>query len=368
MTADYADQDRIFEAAFNVLRQGLGARAFPGASTAIAHRGRLVALRSFGRFTYEAESPTVKRETIFDIASLTKVVATTTMAMILYERGTLDLDATVVSVLPEFRTEEWHRDEVTVRMLLAHTSGLPAYARLFETTKNREEMVMAAARAVLACPPGTKVDYSDLGFIVLGEILQRLAGEALDGFCYREIFGPLQMLRTSFVPPSAWRSTIPPTEDDRAWRKRVIQGEVNDENASVMGGIAGHAGMFASAEDLAMFAEMILAGGKPILRPETVKLFTTSRYGAAGGPQHALGWDVPTPPSQSGRHLSASSIGHLGFTGTSLWIDPERQISVTLLTNRTWPDRQSQAIKNVRPRFHDAVMEALDKKHPPPRH
>lgn len=359
MTGDYADQDRIFEAAFNVLRQGLGARAFPGAATAVTHRGRLIALRSFGRFTYEPDSPTIQRETIFDLASLTKVVATTTMAMMLYERGVLDLDAPVVSVLPEFRTEEWHRDEVTVRMLLAHTSGLPAYARLFEKAKTREEMILAAARTVLAAPPGTRVEYSDIGFIVLGELLQRLAAEGLDSFCYREIFGPLQMLRTSWVPPSAWRSTIPPTEDDRAWRGRVIQGEVNDENASVMDGIAGHAGAFANAEDLARFAEMILAGGPPILRPETVKLFTTSRYGAPGGPLHALGWDIPTPPSQAGRHLSPSSIGHLGFTGTSLWIDPERHISVSLLTNRTWPDRQSQGIKNVRPRFHDAVMEAL---------
>ena len=152
---------------------------------------------------------------------------------------------------------------------------------------------------------------------------------------------------------------VPPTVDDRAWRNRVIQGEVNDENASVMDGIAGHAGVFAGAEDLARFADMILAGGAPILRPETVHLFTTSRYGAAGGTQHALGWDIPTPPSQAGRHFSPSSIGHLGFTGTSLWLDPERQVSVTLLTNRTWPDRQSQGIKNVRPRFHDAVMEAL---------
>ena len=361
MTPDFDQQDQVFADAFNVLRQGMGARAFPGTATAIAHHGRLVGLRSLGRFTYEGDSPTVSRETIFDIASLTKVVATTTMAMMLYERGLLDLDARVVSLLPEFRTEEWHRDEVTVRMLLAHTSGLPAYVRLFETASTREELVLAAARSVLAAPPGSRVEYSDIGFIVLGEILQRLAGEPLDGFCYREIFGPLQMLRTSFLPPSAWRSMIPPTEDDRAWRKRVIQGEVNDENASVMGGIAGHAGMFSTAEDLARFAATIAAGGEPILRPQTVKLFTTSREGGPGGPQRALGWDVPTPPSQSGRHFPAGSIGHLGFTGTSLWIDPERQVCVVLLTNRTWPDRQSQAIKNVRPRFHDAVMEAIDR-------
>lgn len=359
MKADFSMQDERFAAAFEVLREGVNARAFPGATAAIAQEGRLVALRSFGRFTYEPGSPAVEADTIFDLASLTKAVATTTMAMILYERGMLDLDAPVVALMPEFRTGESLRGEVTIRMLLAHTSGLPAYVRLFESATSRDELLLAAARTPLAAPPGSRAEYSDIGFIILGEILQRLSGESLDAFCYREIFGPLRMLRSSFVPPQAWRSAIPPTENDLAWRKRVIQGEVNDESASVVGGVAGHAGMFSAAEDLARFAEMILAGGAPILRWETVALFTNSRHGGPSGIQRALGWDVPTPPSQSGRYFSASSIGHLGFTGTSLWIDLERQISVTLLTNRTWPDRKSQAIKEIRPRFHDAVMESL---------
>jgi len=191
--------------------------------------------------------------------------------------------------------------------------------------------------------------------------LERIADESLDRFCQREIFGPLGMTHTAFNPPVAWRSSIPPTADDRTFRKRIIQGEVQDENASVLGGVAGHAGLFATAEDVATFAHALLQGGAPLVRPETLGLFTR-RETSPEETSRALGWDTPSSPSQSGKYFSGRSFGHLGYTGTSLWIDPERQLSITLLTNRTWPDCENKAIKDVRPAFHDAVVEALERK------
>ena len=317
-----------------------------------------MALKGLGRFTYDAASPEVTAATVFDLASVSKVVATTAMAMILYERGHLDLEAPVAAVLPEFASADPRRRAVTIRMLLAHSSGLPAYARLFDTASTRDALLKAASSAPLEADPGSRAEYSDLGFIILGEALARIASESLDSFCRREVFGPLAMSHTTFCPPDAWKSRIPPTADDRDFRRCVIQGEVHDENASVLGGVAGHAGVFAPAADLATFAHAMLRGGCPILRPETVELFAR-RESSPPGTSRALGWDTPRQPSQSGSHFSPRSFGHLGYTGTSLWIDPERVLSVTLLTNRTWPDRSSQKIKEVRPQFYDAIAEAL---------
>jgi CubicO group peptidase (beta-lactamase class C family) len=357
---DIGEQEHRFADAFAVLEQAILERAFPACSVAVTVGGTLVAWRGLGRFTYDPSSADVTADTVFDLASVTKVVATTSMAMILYERGLLDLEMPVVSVVPEFSSDDERRSDVTLRMLLAHSSGLPAYERLFSTARTREQLLDAAFKVPLATDPGARSGYSDIGFIILGVGLERLADEPLDVFCQREVFGPLGMSRTTFKPPAAWRDEIPPTVDDQAFRHRIVEGEVNDENASVMGGVAGHAGVFASAHDVAIFANAMLRGGGPILHPETVALFT-KRESVPSGTSRALGWDTPSSPSQSGRYLSASSFGHLGFTGTSLWIDPQRQLSVTFLTNRTWPDGKNQAIKAVRPRFHDAVVEALEK-------
>lgn len=285
------------------------------------------------------------------------------MAMILYERGLLDLEAPVVSVLPEFNStatpkEDRRRNQVTIRQLLAHSSGLPAYDRLFRSAKTRDELIEQALRVPLKYVPETQAEYSDVGFIILGAVLERITGETLDRFCQREIFGRLGMAHTTYNPPASWKSAIPPTADDKTFRHRIIQGEVQDENASVMGGVAAHAGVFSTASDVATFAHAMLSGGGPVVRPETVALFTR-RHNSPAGSSRALGWDTPSAPSQSGKYFSGSSFGHLGYTGTSLWIDPERQISVTLLTNRTWPDCENKAIKGVRPKFHDAVMQAL---------
>jgi CubicO group peptidase (beta-lactamase class C family) len=354
----HQQQDAAFAPAFELIRQAIADRAFPAASVAITHHGTLVGLKAFGRFTYEPDSPEATIATVFDLASVTKVIATTSMTMILYERGLLDLDLPVVAAVAEFAGQDPRRDAVTMRMLLAHSSGLPAYEKLFLRAKTRHELIATAFATPLTANPGAKAEYSDIGFIILGVALERIADASLDHFCQHEIFGPLAMTHTAFNPPSPWRASIPPTADDRSFRHRIIQGEVQDGNASVMGGVAGHAGIFASAEDIAIFAHAMLAGGRPILRPETLALFTR-RESSPPDTSRTLGWDTPSSPSQSGKHFSAASFGHLGYTGTSLWIDPERQLSITLLTNRTWPDCSNQAIKQLRPKFHDAVVESL---------
>ena len=361
---DYQDQQKQFVRAFGILRDAIEQHAFPGASLAVAHQGKLIASQGFGHFTYDDGAPHVTADTVFDIASITKAVATTSLAMILYERGALKLDAPVAQLLPEFVSlnpahQKTKREAVTVRMLLAHSSGLPAYERLFEFSQNRKELLRAAMTTPLAAEPGARAEYSDIGFILLGEILERIATEPLDKFAQREIFDRLVLKQSWFVPPLEMRAQIPPTEDDRVFRKRVIQGQVNDENAWVMGGVSGHAGMFASAPDLAAFAECLLRGGAPLVKTNTLAVFTR-REESPQGTSRTLGWDTPSPPSSSGMRFAPTSCGHLGFTGTSLWIDPKRTLSIALLTNRTWPDRSSQQIRVVRPLLHDAIVEAIE--------
>lgn len=356
-------QDEQFHRAFAILRTAIDQRAFPGAAVAVTHQGKLIAHKGLGHFTYEAASSAVSAETIYDLASVTKVIATTTACMILYERDVFKLDQTLVKLLPEFAAKkagsEDARRQVTLRMLLAHSSGLPAYVKLFQTANNKDELLEQAQSVPLAAAPGSRTEYSDIGFILLGEALQRLTGQTLDQFCQREIFAKLNLAHTCFNPSVDQKAAIPPTEDDHTFRHRLIQGEVNDENAFVMGGVAGHAGCFASSLDVSVFAQCMLQGGTPLVGSKTVEIFTR-REENPPGTSRALGWDTPSQPSQSGKYFSSRSYGHLGYTGTSLWIDPDRQLSVTLLTNRTWPDRGSQSIKQFRPAFHDAVIEALD--------
>ncbi|MGH9513352.1 MAG: serine hydrolase domain-containing protein [Terriglobales bacterium] len=351
-------QDLVFARPFEILRGAIAEHAFPAASLAVLYRQELVALKAFGQFTYDSNSPKTKVTTIFDLASVSKVVATTTMAMILYQRGLLDLETPVAGIVLEFSGSDSRRTDVTVRMLLAHSSGLPAHDKLYEKAANREDLLSLAFKVNLAADPGVRAEYSDIGFIILGVLLERIADEPLDRFCQREIFGALGMAQTMFHPPIALRPLIPPTVDDRDFRRRVIQGEVQDENASVLGGIAGHAGVFSSVADVAIFMHAMSHAEHSLLRPGTLEVFTR-RQPSPRGTLRALGWDTPSVPSQSGKYFSPRSFGHLGYTGTSLWIDPERHLSIALLTNRTWPDCTNQKIKEIRPAFHDAIVEAL---------
>jgi len=347
-------------AAAAVLENAVHDRVFPGAAYSALIRGEVLS-GAVGRFTYDEGASSVTPDTIYDVASLTKVLATTAMAMVLYERGLLRLEEPLAEVLPEFvaSSDDLRRRDITLRMLLAHSSGLPAYEKLFLRANGREEMLRDACAVRLTADPGTRAEYSDVGFILLGEVLERLADESLDSFCAREIFKPLDMIDTHFEPRSGLLPRIAPTEDDHEYRHQIVQGEVNDENAWSMGGVAGHAGLFSTAEDIAEFAACMLRGGAPVFQRKTVELFTR-RESSPPGTSRTLGWDTPSRPSSSGQYFGPRSFGHLGFTGTSLWIDPDRELAITLLTNRTWPNRGSQeGIRRVRPAFHDAVVEAL---------
>ncbi|MFL6389265.1 MAG: serine hydrolase domain-containing protein [Terriglobales bacterium] len=362
LSQSFEHQDEQFQHAFDILRSGIDQRAFPGAAVAIAHRGKLIVHKGLGHFTYDVTSQAVTAETIYDLASVTKVIATTTACMILYQQSMLKLEQPIIELLPEFAAKnpssEDPRGQVTLRMLLAHSSGLPAYVKLFQTAHNKDELLQQTLRVPLAAAPGSRAEYSDIGFILLGQALEKLSHEPLDQFCQREIFAKLNLGHTCFNPPAELKLAIPPTEDDRTFRHRLIQGEVNDENASVMGGVAGHAGCFATSLDVSVFAQCMLREGTPLVKKETLEIFTR-RQDLPPGTSRALGWDTPSQPSQSGKYFSSRSYGHLGYTGTSLWIDSDRQLSVTLLTNRTWPDRGSQSIKHIRPAFHNAVIESL---------
>jgi serine-type D-Ala-D-Ala carboxypeptidase len=361
-----SDGHRRFAAAREVLERAVEERAFPGATYGVLLEGKLVALDAVGRFTYESSAPTVQAATVFDLASITKVMSTTAMAMLLYDRGILDLDARLGDILPGFVIGmEPHsgKDRVTVRMLLAHSSGLPGYGRLFEAHSTPEAMLRAALRLPLDAPVNTRAEYSDIGFILLGKALDVLSGDLTSRFFQREIAKPLGLETARFCPPEHWRAQIPPTEDDRVYRRRIIQGEVQDENCYALGGVSGHAGLFANAADVLRFAQCILAEGltprgEQLFRPATVRLFAT-RQSEPEGTSRALGWDTPSDPSSAGNFFSKQSVGHLGYSGTSLWIDPERNLAVALLTNRTWPDRTNRAIQTVRPAFHDAVVSGI---------
>lgn len=361
------DDGSRFTAARDILEQAVADRSFPGASYGVFYQGRIVALDAVGRFTYDADAPPVTPSTLYDLASLTKVLATTPAAMVLYERGILDLDAHLGDILPGFVVGMQRgsgREKVTLRMLLAHTSGLPGYAPLFEKHHDPQNLLRAALHLPPEALPGARAEYSDIGFILLGKALEVLSGDYLARFCEHALFEPLELKSLLFCPPSSWKDSIPPTEEDHSLRHRVIQGEVQDENCFVLGGVAGHAGLFGRVLDILRFSRLFLPGAsssdeaEPFFRDETLRLFTT-RQSSPSGTTRALGWDTPGKPSSSGRHFGPRAFGHLGYAGTSLWIDPDRSLAVVLLTNRTWPDRSNKTIQSVRPAFHDAVLESL---------
>ncbi len=361
-----AKADKELQFAYNVIEKAIADKAFPGATLAIGYQGK-VAIHSFGKLSYDAQAAAVTLQTKYDIASLTKVVSTTTLVAKLAEGDfpvPLDLDARIDRYLPEWaanpQQKEW-RSKVTVRHLLTHTSGLPPFKEYWRTSKGKQDTLARIFAEPLDYEPGTKEDYSDLGIILMAEIAERLTGRTLDDLAKAYIFDPLKMSNTMFRPPKKLWPQIAPTEIDNNLRHRLLQGEVHDENAFAIGGVSGHAGLFSTAPDLAAFCEMLLNGGsyahERILRRATVALFTAPQPLSNG--TRTLGWAVPTESGSSGHFFSAHSFGHTGFTGTSIWIDPARDLFVVLLTNRVNPTRENQKIAQVRPALHDAVMESL---------
>jgi len=339
----------------------------PGAALAIGRHGRLVRVRGYGTLDWSPGSPPVTDSTLYDLASLTKVIGTTTAVMCLVDEGLLELDAPVGDILPEW-SEGWKR-EVTIRDLLLHRGGLPPFRPFWRELRGREAYRAAIAALPADYPPGTRTVYSDLGFITLGFVVEIITRTDLDRFLERVIFGPLGMRDTGFRPPASLRDRIAPTEVDTVFRHRLVHGEVHDENAYALGGVAGHAGLFSSARDLARFATWLLEAARagrglgappaaPVAFPDpaTVDSFTR-RAGPASS--RALGWDTPTTRSSAGRFLSAGSFGHTGFTGTSVWVDPELDLFVVLLTNRVHPTRENAKHIPLRRAVHDAVAAAI---------
>jgi CubicO group peptidase (beta-lactamase class C family) len=348
------------EAIERVVQRGIKAGGYPGAAVVVGRRGYSVFARGFGRLSwddsYDAVSPS---KTIYDLASITKVIGTTSAAMALYDDHKLDLDAPVVRYLPAF-SDGGVKDRVTVRHLLTHTSGLPAGRDLWRIALNPSEARAALLQTSVRVEPGSQYEYSDLGMDVLGLVLEAVAGEPLDSYVTHRVFEPLGMNDTRYRPADSLRYRIAPTELSPP-RGYPLRGEVHDENAYALGGVAGHAGLFSTAADMAVFAQMMLNGGAylgtRVFADSTVRLFTHRSAGTRG-----LGWDTCAGMHGCGDYLSERAFGHIGYTGTSIWIDPDREMFVVLLTNRVHAaraKRPAKVIADIRDDLADAAAWAV---------
>ena len=314
-----------------------------------------------GQLSVDQSRP-VDRRTVYDLASLTKVVALTTVVMMTVDQGRLDLDQPVSRYLPEFAGPD--KAAVTVRHLLTHSSGLRAHRPLWQEAPNAPQAIALVLATPLDTTPGTRMVYSDLGAILLTKIVERIHGRSIDRLFDRLVGQPLGLQATRFRPPAGWRDRLAPTEQD-PWRGRVVHGEVHDENAAFLGGVSGHAGLFGTAEDLLRFGEWLLAvrRGDPGLAPglslSVIREFTR-RQELVPGSSRALGWDTPSAGSSAGTRLSAESFGHTGFTGTSIWIDPTRDLAVVLLSNRVNPTRDNPRLGPLRILVADRTVSALE--------
>jgi CubicO group peptidase (beta-lactamase class C family) len=346
-----------FARAADVVQGGVEARAFPAAVVEVGTARGVLWRQAFGRLDDDPDSDLTRDDTIFDLASLTKVIATTSLVMQIVERGTLALADPIRKWIREWRGHD--REHVTLRSLLTHSSGLTAWLPFYRDHAGRQEFQHAICSLPLEYPPDTQAIYSDLGFILLGFIVEDAGGRSFQSQAEQLLSG-ITSAPLMFNPPAPLRRSIAPTEND-PWRGRRLVGEVHDENCWALGGAAGHAGLFGTAEAVGDFARAMLGSLKGtdarIAGADTVRLFVT-RAGVATG-SRALGWDTMLPTSSCGTAMSATAFGHTGFTGTTLWIDPEREVYVVFLTNRVNPTRENTAIQQIRPALHDAVMGAL---------
>ena len=342
-----------------VVRRGITAGGYPGAAVVVGRKGAAIWQKGFGHLGWSSDSPEVEADkTIYDLASLTKVVGTTTAAMILFDEHKIDLDEKVAHYLPAFTGGL--KDEITIRQLLTHRSGLPAGRELWRHAHSPEEARQMVIDTPLEYKPGTGYVYSDIGADILGMVVEQASGTALDVYLQERVFGPLGMNDTEFRPADSLVYRIAPTEVSPP-RGYPVRGQVHDENAYVQGGVTGHAGLFGTASDLAIFAQMLLNGGTyggiRIVADSTVRLFTTRAAGS-----RALGWEVADGQHGAGSYLSANAFGHTGFTGTSMWIDPDREMFVILLTNRVHAARArrpAKVIADVRADLADAAALAV---------
>jgi CubicO group peptidase (beta-lactamase class C family) len=328
--------------------------AFPGAYVVVGTHDRILAAYGAGHLDW-SPSPAPTDRTMWDMASLTKVIATTSSLMQLVETHKVQLDAPVQHYLPAWTGP--NKDKVTVRDLLTHSSGLPAWRPLYKEATDASTAMSLAYATPLDTLPGVRMVYSDIGGILMGEIVRAVSGERIDEYFERHIAVPLKLHDSMFLPPASLLPRIAPTEID-PWRQRHLRGEVHDENASMLGGVSGHAGLFSSAHDLARIAQLYLnhgmLDGVRIWKPETVALFTTVRDSTFSN--RALGWETPTGTNSAGHLMKRPAFGHTGFTGTSIWIDPAHDVFIVMLTNRVNPTRANTKITAVRQALADSVM------------
>ncbi len=356
------DDKNKFNSVDIIIEHAIIDTAFPGAVLLIAKNGKVIYEKAYGKYTYDYTSRRMNTNTIFDLASVSKVIATTTAAMICYDRQLFDLDDKVVKYIPEFAQNG--KEDITIRNLLVHNSGLVAWKKFYELYDNPEDVLKDIYSSPLEYPTGTKMVYSDLGMITLAKIIEKVSGKSLDVFCKDEIFDPLGMTNTMYNPPASLKDRIAPTELDNYWRMRQLVGEVHDEAASMLNGVAGHAGLFSIAGDLSKILQMLMQKGsyqgKQYIKPETIALFTKRQSDQSS---RALGWDTKsTVGSSAGKLFSELSYGHTGYTGTSVWNDPTRNLIVVFLTNRVYPTRNNTKLLRLRPVVHDAIIKAIENK------
>jgi len=355
-----ADANRLtpairFPAVDAVIQQAIQDGTIPGAVLIVGHNGQVVYRRAYGSRSLEPHREVMTLDTVFDLASLTKVIATTTAVMQLIEQGKVRLNDPVAKYLPEFAQSG--KDDITVRQLLTHYSGLEPDLDLKTRWDGKETAYRMAFADTPEDPPGSRFSYSDINFIVLGALIERVSGEPLDEYSQRHIFSPLKMTHTRFAPPAAWRLKIAPTQYDE--NEHMLRGVVHDPTARRMDGVAGHAGLFSTADDLAKFAQALLNGGGGILSALSVEKMTQPEQPPAAPVLRGFGWDIDSPfSSNRGDLLPVGSYGHTGFTGTSMWIDSTTQTYIILLTNAVHPRGKTNAIA-LRSKVATAVAAAL---------
>jgi CubicO group peptidase (beta-lactamase class C family) len=348
---------RLGDSVRAVITRAVADGAFPGAYAAVGTADGVVAEYGVGRLDV-ADGTRPSATTIWDLASLTKVIGTTSAMLQLVGAGRVALDSPAVRYLPAWKAPGAER--ITVRHLLSHSSGMPAWRALYKeaaTPEEAERQLFATSPDTL---PGVRYVYSDLGFILLGKLVERVSGERLAQYDANHVFSPLGMTDTRYLPPAALLPRIAPTEQD-PWRQKKVRGEVHDENAVRLGGVSGHAGLFSTGQDLARFARMYLRYGTldGVRVFDSVAVATFTRMQDSTISRRALGWETPTGGNSAGSRLSPVAFGHTGFTGTSIWMDPAQGVFVLLLTNRVNPTRENRKIGGVRTALADAAVGAL---------
>lgn len=351
-TLDFSKVDKL-------MQQAVSDSVSPGAVLLFGIDHTFLFSKAYGHYTYDKNSRPVTTNSIFDLASVSKVVGTTSAAMILVDRGKLNLDEKVITYLPEFNNNG--KDKITIRNLLLHNSGLPAFKRYYDEYSTANEVINDIMNLKLIYEPGTKYVYSDLGMITLQKVIERITGKTLDKFLDENLFKPLNINLTMYNPSKEMKERCMPTEVDTFYRMRLLQGEVHDERAYMLNGVAGHAGLFSTAEDLSVFVRMLLNNGKyngkQIIRKKIIDEWTTKQSELS---DRGLGWDTRSKEkSSSGKYFSMNSFGHTGYTGTSIWVDKNTKLFVILLTNRVHPTRKNRKIIEFRPIIHDAIYESI---------